>query len=294
MDETPTECEHTATADDDQSSAPVHKALLDGNVKLALKLLGDGASVHGRWGWKKTSLLHTAAQYGFKPVVEILIRNGANLNSVENLQQTPLHKACHGKHTSVVETLLLNGAKIDLQDFQGRTALHAAAQFQPDVVKLLLQHGANAALKTTDGKTPLDLAFFNSHQYILLSNNAHVKEVATVCDACRGITFTSLSAPERKLPNLKKRIKGYVHSTFSFGYRNQSCMMCMQIHTAIRSSPMEDEGLKICLSFDEASSLQGHQFIMITLVSDKEIYSSPSNKFPVIAEEGMWTAYKHC
>jgi Ankyrin repeat. len=54
---------------------------------------------------------------------------------------------------------LERGAKLDLQVPSGPTALIiASAQGNTDVVKLLLENGANTELKTLEGKKALDYA----------------------------------------------------------------------------------------------------------------------------------------
>jgi ankyrin repeat protein len=59
----------------------------------------------------------------------------------------------------MVRELLKRGADPDAEQAGGFTALHSAA-FHSDreIVKVLLDHGAQAAKKTLDGKTPASLA----------------------------------------------------------------------------------------------------------------------------------------
>lgn len=49
--------------------------------------------------------------------------------------------------------------QIDKQDVEGKTALwYAAKTGRPDVVKVLLELGADAEIRDTGGKRPIDMA----------------------------------------------------------------------------------------------------------------------------------------
>ena len=70
---------------------------------------------------------------------------------------TLLMRACyHGSH-AIMERLTAAG--IDLQNGNGATCLiYVASNGKPDLVKLLLEKGANASLKNFDDFSALDLA----------------------------------------------------------------------------------------------------------------------------------------
>lgn len=52
------------------------------------------------------SPLHLAANFGSAQLVELLIRNNARIDALDDLEQTALHKAASRNHTEVVELLL--------------------------------------------------------------------------------------------------------------------------------------------------------------------------------------------
>ncbi|KAB8225768.1 ankyrin repeat-containing domain protein [Aspergillus novoparasiticus] len=55
--------------------------------------------------------------------------------------------------------LLENGANIEARDARSQTALFLAVwEAHIDIVKLLLQHGAEANIRNCDGHTPMDIA----------------------------------------------------------------------------------------------------------------------------------------
>jgi len=61
--------------------------------------------------------------------------------------------------TRLVEALIAAGASIHTKDFVFNTALHLAAlEGREDVVRLLVERGADKTAKNADGQTPKDVA----------------------------------------------------------------------------------------------------------------------------------------
>jgi ankyrin repeat protein len=91
-------------------------------------------------------------------VVAFLLKNGANINDRDTIDQTPLIIAAFNGCTDIVKMLLDAGANIEHKNDQGENALISAAQEgYIDTVKLLLDAGADVNQTNTDGETALDL-----------------------------------------------------------------------------------------------------------------------------------------
>jgi ankyrin repeat protein len=114
-------------------------------------------------GW---SPLHLAAHYGHAAIVELLLHNNApvDLRSTNEMANTALHAALAGKRNDVVKILLDAGADVNASQHGGWTPLHsAAANGDRAVIDLLFAHGADAALANDAGVTPAVFARERGH-----------------------------------------------------------------------------------------------------------------------------------
>uniref|UniRef100_A0A8C5WEG6 Ankyrin repeat and SOCS box containing 8 n=1 Tax=Leptobrachium leishanense TaxID=445787 RepID=A0A8C5WEG6_9ANUR len=93
--------------------------------------------------------------------VESLIRKGADVNGPHDTL-LPLHSACMVCDADCVELLLENGAHVDSVDGYQRTALHYAAEKDDMCVEILLEYGANPNAPDGNQDTPLHWAAFKN------------------------------------------------------------------------------------------------------------------------------------
>ncbi|MBM3299487.1 MAG: ankyrin repeat domain-containing protein [Deltaproteobacteria bacterium] len=73
-----------------------------------------------------TYALHHAARNGHLEQVQELLKQGANVNAMDALLNTPLMAAASGGHLQVAELLVENGADVNAKTSDGRTALKNA------------------------------------------------------------------------------------------------------------------------------------------------------------------------
>ncbi|GAB3745317.1 ankyrin repeat domain-containing protein [Spirosoma pomorum] len=108
----------------------------------------------------RTLLIH-AVLAKHLALVSWLTANAANIEHSDKLGWTALHYAAQGHQASILEVLLSVHPAVDLQDEYGNTPLWRAtfdSRGVGDLIKLLLQAGANPYLKNHLGISPYDLA----------------------------------------------------------------------------------------------------------------------------------------
>ncbi|GBG30195.1 Ankyrin repeat domain-containing protein 50 [Hondaea fermentalgiana] len=94
-----------------------------------------------------------------------LVEHAAALDLQDNHGLTALMIVCESKEPDqkLAASIVSHGAALELQENNGKTALHIACEFkQIEIVRVLLNHGANLNVKTHDGHTPLGLVAYMS------------------------------------------------------------------------------------------------------------------------------------
>jgi ankyrin repeat protein len=121
-----------------------------------------------------------AAQQRFHKLVNLLVRNGADVNLQTKYSLTALlaetidDDSLDPANSESVATLVSAGAKINVQDAQGRTPLMGAALYSNmEVVRYLVAHGANLSTVDVRGRTAQIIAVERSKRDIadFLRNN---------------------------------------------------------------------------------------------------------------------------
>jgi ankyrin repeat protein len=156
---------------------PLHVAVRNGNLDACRILLDRNADVdslddHG------CTPLHNASTYGTLDAVQLLLSHGADSHVRDSDGDTPLHCAAFGGQLEVARLLLKLDVKVNSRNNEGSTPLHLASVGRgighPDIVRLLVDHGADVQARNLSGETASEVARGPYQQEIvqLLSKNA--------------------------------------------------------------------------------------------------------------------------
>lgn len=167
-----------------EGCSPLFVACKRGNVEIVEYLMGlcdadleqkglyevqDDRSVHN------VTPLWCASVAGKYRVVDVLVRYGADVNSMSDTGSTPVRSACFMTHLDIVKLLVTNNADIQRPNYNGGTCLINSVQ-SVELCEFLLRHGANVNAQDIQCKTALHYAI-QEHRFettkLLLSYGAN-------------------------------------------------------------------------------------------------------------------------
>uniref|UniRef100_A0A3B5Q917 Ankyrin repeat and SOCS box protein 11 n=1 Tax=Xiphophorus maculatus TaxID=8083 RepID=A0A3B5Q917_XIPMA len=200
--------------------SPLHEACLTGRYACAKVLLDNGANVRNAVSADGATPLFNSCSSGNVACVRLLLQHGASVHTDHQLA-SPIHQAAKNGHRECLELLLSSGAQIDLEIPGVGTPLYAACrapsfslcvhagadvgsgcgQISPlhaavcageaDIVKFLLDFGADRASRNAEGKTPLNLSAPDSAVRFALERRAP----CFLSELCRFCIRRSLGRP---------------------------------------------------------------------------------------------------
>ncbi|KAI3688006.1 hypothetical protein L1987_81712 [Smallanthus sonchifolius] len=145
-------------------STPLEAAVTSGESLIVEILLANQANIDrldpSTWG-----PIHLAAGGGHVDILRLLLVKGVNVDAVTKDGNTALHLAVEERRRDCARLLLTSGAQFDIcNSSAGETPLHiAAALGDENMVKLLIQMGANKNIQNRDRKTAYDVAVEHGH-----------------------------------------------------------------------------------------------------------------------------------
>jgi ankyrin repeat protein len=140
---------------------PLHVAVTSGGIEEVRALLAKGAQVTCRDNDGRTALHALAATPGnphAEQIARLIIDYGADMEAKDTENSwSPLYYAAENDNLPALRVLLEAGANPNTRDAYGCTPLHRGA-YHADVVRLLLENGADIDAATKDGQTIWTLA----------------------------------------------------------------------------------------------------------------------------------------
>ncbi|KAI1638377.1 hypothetical protein F4809DRAFT_639677 [Biscogniauxia mediterranea] len=107
--------------------------------------------------------LHEAAFRGYHDIMRLLLANRADINATDKQYLTPLHVVVVEQDSpsnidKTLEILLAHGAEVNTRDVVGDSPLHdASRQSNYNIMRLLLEYGADPESRNNRGRTPKSL-----------------------------------------------------------------------------------------------------------------------------------------
>ena len=107
--------------------------------KVERFLKSNKIDINSQDEYGKTALI-CATDMGYKDILELLIKGGANLNIQDEYGKTALIYSAQTGYKDVVELLIKGGADLNIQEENSNTALEIAAKMEfKDIVELLIK-----------------------------------------------------------------------------------------------------------------------------------------------------------
>ena len=161
-------------------TSELYMAAANNQFERAAKLLSEGTDPDAV-GPQGIMALHSAAEQGYKDIVDLLLAYNASVNAPGPNGVTPLHMAAQKGRNSVTELLLREGAFVEATTAEQLvTPLYLASEMgHTRVVTRLLETNASSSSRAQDGSTALHVAAREGHEAVvqaLLDAGASVDE----------------------------------------------------------------------------------------------------------------------
>jgi ankyrin repeat protein len=111
------------------------KAAQSGDLRMIEKLIAQGAEIETKDFYNRTPLI-IAASYGREDVCKFLISNKALIEAKDDVKRSPLHCAARYGHAAVCKLLITNKASLLAINDQGLTPLANAAAMSNEALSI--------------------------------------------------------------------------------------------------------------------------------------------------------------
>jgi len=143
------------------------------------------------------SLLHIAAKANNVECMQVLMNNGAIIDSKDSIEATPLHYACSSGANEAVVFLLMNGANVHAKDtYDTFPLLLALKRDYLSIARMLILNQADVHLKGKRGNTALHTAASNGNvNHVDILAGEFNASLLRVNDSHESVLFCALANP---------------------------------------------------------------------------------------------------
>ncbi|GFF47445.1 ankyrin repeat protein [Aspergillus udagawae] len=147
----------------------IHLAAFNGHKDVVKKFIAEFQTTIDQTDNKKMNALTWASLRGHRDVVELLLENGANVNTPVGIFGNALHASSSQGHDTIAQLLLERGADVNAESGEYGTALQAAAsQGHDKTVKTLLEWKANVNAESGEYGTALQTASSRGYDHVVM------------------------------------------------------------------------------------------------------------------------------
>ncbi|XP_046572150.1 transient receptor potential cation channel subfamily A member 1 homolog [Haliotis rubra] len=180
--------------EDNFGNTALHLAAQNGHTDFVQKMLEKHKVEHGRKNDAEKTALHLAAEHGHRQTVEVILKvDKHGLFKEEQWRNSPLHLAVKGGHTETAKLLIKNGADINQINEDKMTPLDLAAQHgELEICAILVKQES----QSHSGVSPLHLACMKGHLKVvklLLGKSADVTCRCGGMDTDKGLNCLDLA-----------------------------------------------------------------------------------------------------
>ncbi|XP_074824258.1 ankyrin repeat and SOCS box protein 18 isoform X1 [Natator depressus] len=265
---------------EETQETPLHIAAKHGLYDHALLYLRYGASADRKNSREETALSVTcgqakeqAEQGSYLQVCRLLVKYGADVNTTDEEEKSPLHKACKNASHSLVQFLLQNKADVNAIDYNGVSPLSCILQtaafkqqLRPHLtVQTLLNHGSQKIWPMAFGKVLRSCAsvpeiieiLFNSYSQVPISEQwreAIPEEIFQVGKLWAGFLDRHIASgtvlPPKAWVHIPQCLRPCHHETLStagsfphHSHHQNGCLLylpCTDVNNQIRCKAMKN------------------------------------------------------
>ncbi|MDR1485491.1 MAG: ankyrin repeat domain-containing protein [Planctomycetaceae bacterium] len=138
--------------------SPLVDAISAKNFPAVKLLVEAGIDVNSRYSQDRFPLFAAIeSPYKTTEILQYLLDNSAEIEPDGGFYRSPLLKAVALGNFDFVKFLVDRGANVTITEYYGDNILHHAAYYEPtlEIIKLLVEKGADVKAKNHDGRTPL-------------------------------------------------------------------------------------------------------------------------------------------
>jgi len=144
---------------------------INGDLNVVKQLIRSSGNINKKYGYRQKPLIYHAAGLGWLHIVKYLIKHGCDIDATTFGNETALHAAARHGQEDVVKYLIKHNANPNLRSKSYETPLHIACCYSSvNIVKYLLAapdiHVDIDALDVSNGTALINAAFSNNIEIV--------------------------------------------------------------------------------------------------------------------------------